>query len=101
MPITPIIAKLLMDVTLLKSGCWEGVYKITKNGTGKGIKKGGARYRSTKLVWEFYNGPLPFGHVIIHTCNKLWCRNPSHLKIKPIPSKLQSKAGTCKPTAPP
>ena len=40
---------------------------------------GGKVKLAHRVLWEFYNGPIPAGLVICHTCDTPRCVRPSHL----------------------
>src|SRR5882762_7058372 len=33
------------------------------------------------MAWAIVNGPIPFGKMILHTCDNAWCINPDHLYV--------------------
>lgn len=80
--------RLLANVTIKTDGCW------TWNGARGGAdwKDGGGypkiyfegRLESGHRVsYTLHRGPIPDGHVVIHTCRDTLCVNPDHLGTLP------------------
>lgn len=44
------------------------------------ISVAGKVYLTHRYIWELVNGPIPAGHVIMHTCDNPTCVNIAHLK---------------------
>lgn len=56
--------------------CWEWTAFRDRDGYGHFDKSAAHR-----LAWEFYNGPIPNGLLICHTCDNPPCCNPEHLVL--------------------
>lgn len=61
-----------------KNGCWEWMAYKNAQGYGTfGFAK--SMYKAHRFIYEAYNGPIPKGAFICHTCDRPWCVNPEHL----------------------
>jgi hypothetical protein len=58
--------------------CW--LWKAGKNRAGYGVFGVGAK-RAHRWIWEFENGPIPPGMLILHKCDTPACVNPAHLRL--------------------
>lgn len=58
--------------------CWLWTGAKFKAGYGR-INSGGKFLRSNRVVWELFNGKIPPGMCICHTCDTPSCCNPKHL----------------------
>ena len=63
--------------------CWQWL-GAKRNGYGKLIVQSN-RQRSHlaahRLAWELFNGPVPPGFDVLHTCDNPACCNPAHLFV--------------------
>lgn len=58
---------------------WNGSIK-PRNGYGH-LRVGGKDYNAHRYAYELYNGPIPSGLEVMHTCDIPACVNPAHLKL--------------------
>lgn len=67
-----------------ENGCWECFSHSDKGGNNKDYIAVRAYGRSSYLhreSYRTYNGEIPKGMVIMHTCDNTKCCNPNHLKL--------------------
>lgn len=60
------------------NGCWIWQRSFVNTGYGQ-IVIHGKNWRVHRIMYLFFNGDIPKGHVIRHTCHNRQCGNPDHL----------------------
>ena len=60
--------------------CWEWNQYRDKDGYGT-FYFDGQSMKAHRFAWELYNGQIPFGLEVCHTCDNPPCCNPDHLVI--------------------
>ena len=59
--------------------CW--FWKGAKTGHGYGsMKVNGKMISAHRLSYELFVGPLPYGKILLHSCDNRLCVRPGHLK---------------------
>ena len=61
------------------TGCWEWRHGKHRYGYGQACRPDGTQVTAHRLAWEAWNGPIPKGKHICHTCDNPSCCNPLHL----------------------
>ncbi len=74
------IERLLDGIEELETGCIE--WKRAKNSEGYGyLWNGKFNERVHRMSYKLFNGSIPDGKIILHSCDNPSCCNPKHLKI--------------------
>lgn len=63
------------------SGCWEWQRSKDARGYGKCNVGGGKWERAHRVSYKVFNGNIPDGMIVRHTCDNTSCCNPEHLII--------------------
>jgi hypothetical protein len=60
--------------------CWKWLFGKDKDGYGI-TSVFGKWTRAHRFAYEFYNGPIPYGMCVCHSCNNPDCMSPYHLYL--------------------
>lgn len=79
-PIEKVMSMIKVDES---TGCWN--YNGQKNPAGYGVHnlRMGSKRKNLlvhRMVWAHFNGPIPDGLYILHSCDNRKCCNPEHLR---------------------
>lgn len=70
-----------IEVVVNDNGCWECV-SHAKDSIGYCIiNRNGIRTSVHRYVYTLYNGEIPPGMCILHSCDNRCCCNPNHLSV--------------------
>ena len=78
----PLIDRLLNKIVIDQvTDCWE--FQGAKNNIGYGMMRDGKKMRTTHRVSyeEHTQTKIPYGLVVMHSCDNKCCVNPAHLSI--------------------
>lgn len=65
---------------VISDGCWE--WQGARQAFGYGaFGARGRNYSTHRWQWERYNGPIPTGMAVLHSCDNPPCVRPDHLAI--------------------
>jgi hypothetical protein len=74
----PVVYRLLDNVDMNLNGCWLWVGRRNKSGYGE-MKVANRKEYTHRVAFEMFNGPIPDGKEIHHTCTRKGCLQPDHL----------------------
>lgn len=63
---------------ITREGCWIWQGHLNPKGYGK-ITIDGKTERVNRIAWLVFNGSIPDGLYVLHTCDSPACFNPDHL----------------------
>jgi len=64
-------------------GCWDWPASTTNAGYGNFTVKVGSRlvtHYAHRVSYEIFHGPIPYGLLVMHSCDRPVCVNPAHLR---------------------
>lgn len=79
---------MLFRVKKTEDGCWEWQSGRVPDGYGD-LSVDGKHYSAHRLAWELWNGAVPAGLCVLHTCDNPPCVNPAHLWLGTKSDNLQ------------
>lgn len=72
--------RILANVVVDENGCW--IWQLSFNPHGyPSISVQNKTRRGNRVSYEAFNGPIPDGLVVRHTCHNRACLNPAHLVV--------------------
>jgi hypothetical protein len=80
------IAKFCSDMCHIKGniridGCWRWLGGVDKDGYGIAKFIGNRRVRVHRAAYQIFNGKIPHGMMVCHSCDTPGCVNPEHLFV--------------------
>lgn len=62
-------------------GCWDWLANTDEDGYGVFHYGVGANIRAHRASYMIYNGEIPEGQLVLHSCDRPVCVQPSHLSL--------------------
>lgn len=72
--------KITDNIVIDSNGCWLWQKSCSSAGYGQ-FTRDGVYWNTHRYVWQHFNGDIPKGKHIRHTCHVRACSNPDHLII--------------------
>jgi hypothetical protein len=71
---------IMARVEITENGCWE--WSRTRHSKGYGnASRNNKSIRAHRYAYEIWNGPIPDGMMVLHSCDNPPCCNPDHLRL--------------------
>lgn len=82
----------ILDRTIVdpETLCWNWQGMKDKDGYGYMCVQAKSQ-RTHRLSYQFYHGPIPEGHGVLHTCDNPSCNNPAHLYTGTVAQNMKDK----------
>lgn len=74
---TPTIDRLMSKIRFGASDCWYWIGSINRLGYGVFAAEG--EVKAHRVSYKLFNGQIPEGAKVMHTCDTRCCVNPAHL----------------------
>lgn len=68
------------SIPVPEAGCWMWLPSLYSSGYGQAVFEG-KHWVASRLSHEAYNGIIPVGLFVQHSCDSPWCVAPSHLSV--------------------
>lgn len=76
---TPLVERVLSRLSTPDVGCWEWQGPLNSAGYGY-VRAEGRIWRSHRVMYEHFVGPIPAGLDLDHLCRNRRCARPDHLE---------------------
>jgi hypothetical protein len=71
--------------------CWEWLTYKDKDGYGRFKINPKDQQQAHRIVYQYYNGPIPKGLFVCHWCDNPSCNNPNHLFLGTVQDNNQDR----------